>query len=191
MHTYTLNNSYMSSSFIMPRISTIAILSRRNAPLLISIFPNPPKDSPLHLQTQQQIYCTLDVFEAKLPSKPADPDFGLLYAYDEKLSYWGWMTNTGVKFVVGIEFADGEVGKGVGVGEGELKPVSVVLAITRRLNVQLTKRQIFKEIQTAYINLVCNPFYHLQKDGEGPITSPRFIKEIRNIGESWRPVGAF
>lgn len=109
----------------MPHISLIALMARSNAPLHLALFPSTPEPpASLLLTRQQQVYCTLDIFEARLPSKPADADFGLLYALDESLALYGWLTNTGVKIVVGIEFEMGEIGRGVGVVEGELKPVS-------------------------------------------------------------------
>lgn len=66
------------------------------------------------------------MFALRLPQKTADQDFGLLYAISEDLAAYGWMTNTGVKFVVFI----GCVGVvGGGVREGELKTVSSPLSL--------------------------------------------------------------
>lgn len=49
---------------------------------------------------------------------------------------------------------------------------------------------MFKELQTAYISLVCNPFYDVENIDKKPITSKKFIKEVRRIGESWIPSDA-
>ena len=65
-------------------------------------------------------HTTLDVFALRLPQKTADQDFGLLYAISEDLAAYGWLTNTGVKFVVFVSC----VGVGGGIREGELKTVS-------------------------------------------------------------------
>lgn len=65
------------------------------------------------------------MFALRLPQKTADQDFGLLYAISEDLAAYGWMTNTGVKFVVFV----GCVGVvGGGVREGDLKTVSLSLS---------------------------------------------------------------
>lgn len=45
----------------------------------------------------------LDIFEARLPAKPVGQDFGLLQAIDERLAMYGWLTNTGVKFVIVVD----------------------------------------------------------------------------------------
>ena len=46
---------------------------------------------------------------------------------------------------------------------------------------------MFKELQTAYIALVCNPFYDSDNVDKQPITSKKFINEVKRIGESWVP----
>lgn len=45
----------------------------------------------------------LDIFEARLPTKTVQQDFGLLQAVDERLAMYGYLTNTGVKFVVVVD----------------------------------------------------------------------------------------
>lgn len=45
----------------------------------------------------------LDIFEARLPTKTVQQDFGLLQAIDERLAMYGYLTNTGVKFVVVVD----------------------------------------------------------------------------------------
>ena len=49
---------------------------------------------------------------------------------------------------------------------------------------------MFKELQTAYIALVCNPFYDSDNIDKQPITSKKFINEVKRIGESWIPSNA-
>jgi hypothetical protein len=106
----------------------------------------------------------LDVFAARIPSKTnGDSDFGMLYAVDDACALYGWLTNTGVKIVVAVE---GPVGEEGGVREGDMKSV-------------------FRALQTAYITLVCNPFF--DNTETRPITSRRFGAEVRRIAESWKP----
>lgn len=117
-------------------------------------------------------------------------DYGLLKNVDERLSVYGWETNTGVKFVVGIdvrgrleEVEDNAEARrkrerkadagGLGVREGDVKI-------------------IFRAIQQAYVGLLQNPFYdpdeHNPSAGRGgkKIESRKFINEIRRIGDQWR-----
>ncbi|RYP68566.1 hypothetical protein DL769_005485 [Monosporascus sp. CRB-8-3] len=132
------------------------------------------------------------------PGTMLSGDYGLLHAVDERLAAYGFETNTGVKFVAVVDMrgrpgrgsgpavaekggglaaaagAIGAVGGGVGLREGELKPV-------------------FRAMQTAYVRLLQNPFYdpdeHAPLDGRGgkQITSRRFSQEMRRIGEGWAP----
>lgn len=58
--------------------------------------------------------------------------------------------------------------------------------------------QAFKALQTAYIRLLQNPFYVPDEhtpiavaqgkgNGNGEITSQKFLREVRRIGDGWRP----
>ena len=70
-----------------------------------------------------------------------DQDLGLLQAVDERLACYGWLTNTGIKFVVVVDMAgrpagaDGRPdGKGaaaaiIGLRDADLKPVRTFLSI--------------------------------------------------------------
>ncbi|KAK9237503.1 Sedlin, N-terminal conserved region-domain-containing protein [Lipomyces kononenkoae] len=100
-------------------------------------------------------HISLDVFAARLPQKTSDSDFGLLFVQDE-IAMYGWMTNTGVKIVLG--FASGEI-----IGS-EI-------------------RSIFRAIHFAYISLVCNPFYSV--DERRPIHSRKFDINVRRIVDAW------
>ncbi|KAF8477257.1 Sedlin, N-terminal conserved region-domain-containing protein [Kalaharituber pfeilii] len=158
---------------VVSRITCISIVGKQNNPLHIAVFspPNAPRsadpDPSILLNYHFLTHTTLDIFALRLPQKTADQDFGLLYAVSEDLAAYGWLTNTGVKFVVFVSC----VGVGGGVREGELRPV-------------------FKELQTAYIALVCNPFYDNDNVEKKPIKSKKFIAEVKRIGESWVPSSA-
>jgi hypothetical protein len=71
------------------------------------------------------VHTTLDIFASRLPAKTnGDSDFGLLYAVDDEVALYGWLTNTGIKLVIAVETPAGAQGDGgVGVREGELKGV--------------------------------------------------------------------
>ncbi|TGZ83165.1 Sedlin [Ascodesmis nigricans] len=146
----------MASSLLPPRIACVAIIGKKNSPLFLSTFTKSRDTLFFHFL----IHTTLDIFTLRLPSKTnGDSDFGLLYAVDEELACYGWLTNTGIKFVVAVENPTSSGGE-------DLKPV-------------------FRALQTAYIRLVCNPFF--ENDELGAIKSKRFQKEVGDIVEGWRP----
>lgn len=142
-----------------------------------------------------------------MPSKTnGDSDFGLLYAVDDELALYGWLTNTGIKIVVAIETpVGGEVEGGMAlVREGDVKGVSTISRWRRRgfamwpsssfpeargrvswLENMANDTKVFKALQTAYISLVCNPFY--ENDETRPIESRRFLMDVKRIAEGWRP----
>ena len=83
---------------------------------------------------------SLDVFHLRQNSKTSiDQDLGLLQAIDERLAMYGWLTNTGVKFVIMIDMAGRSVseeaaetdrrgskkgtGPILGLRDSDLKPV--------------------------------------------------------------------
>jgi trafficking protein particle complex subunit 2 len=77
---------------------------------------------------------SLDIFEARLPHKMADQDFGLLQAIDERLAMYGYLTNTGIKLVVIVDMegrtapaTDNKLSPLVGLRDSDVKPVCVPL----------------------------------------------------------------
>jgi len=80
----------------------------------------------------------LDIFEARTPHKTTEQDFGLLQAVDERLAMYGWLTNTGVKFVIVVDMA-GKVSRDqsksnatvVGLRDADLKPVGFCVSFPR------------------------------------------------------------
>jgi hypothetical protein len=96
--------------------------------LHISLFPPDQRDA---LEFSFLLSSCLDIFEARAPYKTADQDFGLLQAVDERLALYGWLTNTGVKFVIVVDMEgratnanDSKAGMVVGIRDADLKPVS-------------------------------------------------------------------
>ena len=73
------------------------------------------------------LHGSLDVFDLRRRDRNrVDQDLGLLHAVDERLSVWGWETGTGTRIAIVLDMwgRDGVEGTGLGVKEGELKPVS-------------------------------------------------------------------
>ncbi|EON62781.1 hypothetical protein W97_02006 [Coniosporium apollinis CBS 100218] len=165
-----------------PSIACIGVIGKHNNPLHISLFP---PDERAALEFSFLLSSSLDIFEARLPHKTADQDFGLLQAVDERLAMYGWLTNTGVKFVIIVDMegrpatAETKISAAVGLRDADLKPA-------------------FRALQTAYIELLRNPFYEPdqhspltanaeQRIGSTQITSRRFINQVKRIGDLWAP----
>jgi trafficking protein particle complex subunit 2 len=75
---------------------------------------------------------SLDIFEARMPSKTIGHDFGLLHALDERIALYGWLLNTGVKLVIVVDMegrvatgnaANAAVVAGLGLRNSDLAPV--------------------------------------------------------------------
>ena len=69
---------------------------------------------------------SLDIFDLRARDRNrVDQDLGLLHAVDERLSVWGWETGTGTRFAVVLDMwgREGKEAVGLGLKEGELKPV--------------------------------------------------------------------
>ncbi|KAK6359521.1 hypothetical protein TWF696_000677 [Orbilia brochopaga] len=159
-----------------PSIPVIAVIGKQNNPIYIhnSRLPLPSTSLTTSLDLHLLLHSTLDVFDARLPQKTADQDFGLLFAIDERLAAYGWMTNTGIKFVVivdqGFSGSSGLSSRGGGLGgairDADLKPV-------------------FKSIHTEYIKLISNPFF--DHESTEMVKSNKFSKAIAKIAEAGIP----
>ena len=129
---------------------------------------------------------SLDIFDIRTRAKTLDQDLGLLHALDERLAAYGWLTNTGIKFIIIVDMmgrpsedADSrKIQPVVGLRDAELKPA-------------------FRAVQTAYIQLLLNPFYTPEDktplqlaNFEGrtaEIKSNKFTAELQRIGKMWYP----
>jgi hypothetical protein len=129
---------------------------------------------------------SLDIFDIRTRAKTLDQDLGLLHAIDERLAAYGWLTNTGIKFIIivdmmgrPIEDTDkSRIQPVVGLRDAELKPA-------------------FRAVQTAYIQLLLNPFFKPEDRSplqlanyEGrtaEIKSKKFSAELQRIGRLWYP----
>ncbi|KAL1965170.1 hypothetical protein VTN77DRAFT_6083 [Rasamsonia byssochlamydoides] len=169
----------------MPAIACIAIVGKNDNPLHISLFP-PFLES--RLKFSFVVNSCLDIFDIRRKQTSVDQDLGLLQAVDERLAAYGWLTNTGVKFVILVDMAgrrmatDAEKGRVTtvsGIKDSDLKPA-------------------FRALQTAYIQLLQNPFYTPDEhtptakmtstgDSSAHITNQRFIAEVKRIGDLWAP----
>lgn len=182
----------------------------KNNPLHVSLFP-PEARAPLEFSFL--LSSSLDIFEARMPHKTADQDFGLLQAVDERLAMYGWMTNTGVKFVIVVDMEgrpatanDAKNASAIGLRDADMKPVSLT-SLSPYCDFCLLSfgsggadagEKAFKALQSAYIGLLRNPFYDPdqhspltanaeQSVGSTQITSRRFINEVKRIGDAWTP----
>ncbi|EME44809.1 hypothetical protein DOTSEDRAFT_173181 [Dothistroma septosporum NZE10] len=169
-----------------PSIAAIGIIGRHNNPLHVALFPathqdyEDPRDQ---LEYEMMLNSSIDIFEARMPTKTVGHDFGLLHALDERIALYGWLLNTGVKLVIVVDM------------EGRVAP-NAEAAKTSILGLRNSDLlPAFQALQTVYMRLLQNPFYtpddHDPKTaktrGDLQITSPRFIKEIDRIGKNWYP----
>ncbi|KIW12991.1 hypothetical protein PV08_08178 [Exophiala spinifera] len=167
-----------------PGIACIGIIGKHDNPLHISLFPPHEHED---LDMQFLLNSCLDVFDIRSKTKTLDQDVGLLQAIDERLAAYGWLTNTGIKFIIVVDMtgrppaADEDKRRFppvVGIRDTDLKPA-------------------FRAVQTAYIQLMLNPFYApddrtplqiANYGGKSPeITSKKFINELQRIGNAWAP----
>lgn len=75
---------------------------------------------------------SLDIFDMRQQHTSVDQDLGLLHALDERLSVYGWLTNTGVKFAIVVDLEGRTSAHSsaherplpvVGLRDSDLKPV--------------------------------------------------------------------
>jgi len=109
---------------------------------------NETQDNPLHISlfspyTDATIEFSfllnscLDIFEIRRKQTSIDQELGLLHAIDERLAAYGWLTTTGVKFLIIVNLIGPEVantGKPAeaavsGLRDSDLKPVCKVASI--------------------------------------------------------------
>ncbi|KAL2833657.1 Sedlin [Aspergillus pseudoustus] len=165
-----------------PRIACIGVIGKTDNPLHMSLFP-PYLNSTIEFSFL--LNSSLDVFEIRQKETSIDQDLGLLHAVDERLASYGWLTTTGIKFLIVVDFiGDQSTNETRGVArpsfrESDLKPA-------------------FRALQTAYIQLLQNPFYSpddyitpangaVQAAKISHITDQKFIAEVNRIGNSWAP----
>ncbi|KAF2166868.1 hypothetical protein M409DRAFT_66417 [Zasmidium cellare ATCC 36951] len=169
-----------------PSIAAIGVIGRHNNPLHIALFPATYQDKQEtrdKLEYSMLLNSSLDIFEARMPSKTVGHDFGLLHALDERIALYGWLLNTGVKLVIVVDM------------EGRMAP-NAEAAKTSILGLRGTDlTPAFQALQTAYVRLLRNPFYvpddHDSKTAKTrsnlQIDSPKFINEVDRIGRNWYP----
>lgn len=177
----------------------------QNNPLHIALFPatyedkQEPRDK---LEYSMLLNSSLDIFEARMPSKTVGQDFGLLHALDERIALYGWLLNTGIKLVIVVDMEgrmapNAEAAKTsiLGLRGSDLTPVSAYTYAAPVVASCSCCYQAFQALQTAYVRLLRNPFYipddHNPKTaktrGNLHIDSSKFIKEVDRIGTNWYP----
>lgn len=74
----------------------------------------------------------LDIFDIRQKQTSVDQELGLLHAFDERLAAYGWLTTTGVKLLVIVDFLgqpsltsdeESRLPTGSSIKESDLKPV--------------------------------------------------------------------
>lgn len=133
---------------------------------------------------------SLDIFDIRLRNKTIGQDLGLLHAVDERLATYGWLTNTGIKFIIAVDMMGRPPTEAM--SNASARNLPPVLGLR-----DADLRPAFKAIQSAYIALLMNPFYTpevrtpmqtMQATGKSAqITSKKFKTEMQRIGKVWYP----
>ncbi|KAL6236328.1 hypothetical protein BDW75DRAFT_206918 [Aspergillus navahoensis] len=166
-----------------PRIACIGVIGKADNPLHISLFP-PYLGSAIEFSFL--LNSSLDIFEIRQKQTSIDQDLGLLQAVDERLASYGWLTTTGVKFLIIVDLIGDQASSSINEARGSAR------SDFREANL----KPAFRALQTAYIQLLQNPFYSPDDHGSmtnsavqgikpSQITDQRFIAEVNHVGNSW------
>lgn len=136
-----------------------------------------------------------------MPHKTAEQDFGLLQAIDERLAMYGWLTNTGVKFVIVIDMEgrpatlnETKINSAVGIRDADLKPVSsqtcpyeinILMNTTRRF--ELSRLHISTCSETLSMILMSTLLPSLNRNAERDPLKSRAKPSSRKSPESAKP----
>lgn len=163
-----------------PSIAAIALIGRHNNPLHISLFPSSTTTAPNaspddaaaardKLEYHFLLNSSLDVFEARMPSKTIGHDFGLLHAIDERRAMYGWLLTTGVKVVIVVDMEGAPAGKasagggavgpsGLGLRGGELTPVCPIFLTIFLTQIDRTGgERACKEVRRPWVEVAKRP----------------------------------
>ncbi|PTU17690.1 hypothetical protein P175DRAFT_0486219 [Aspergillus ochraceoroseus IBT 24754] len=168
-----------------PKIACIGVIGKADNPLHITLFP-PHLSSTIEFSFL--LNSSLDIFEIRQKQTSIDQDLGLLHAVDERLASYGWLTTTGVKILIIVDL----------IGDENPTIMNGTQGNTRSVLKESDLKPAFRALQTAYIQLLQNPFYspddqsNTTKGGFRAANSPhitdkKFIAEINRIGSSWVP----
>lgn len=170
-----------------PAIACIGIIGQHDNPLHIALFSPHENDE---LEMSFLLNSSLDIFDIRLRNKTIGQDLGLLHAVDERLATYGWLTNTGIKFIIAVDMMGRPPAEAM--SNASARNLPPVLGLR-----DADLRPAFKAIQSAYIALLMNPFYTpevrtpmqtMQATGKSAqITSKKFKTEMHRIGKIWYP----
>ncbi|KAL4911679.1 Sedlin [Aspergillus aurantiobrunneus] len=177
----TLNR--VSQTMRAPKIACIGVIGKADNPLHMSLFP-PYSSSAIEFSFL--LNSSLDIFEMRQKQTSIDQDLGLLHAVDERLASYGWLTTTGVKFLIIVDL----------IGEQALPGINEARGNAPSSFRESDLKPAFRALQTAYIQLLQNPFYSpgdhvtmtngtVQTAKPSHITDQKFIAEVNKIGNSW------
>ncbi|RAK83449.1 Sedlin [Aspergillus costaricaensis CBS 115574] len=168
----------------LPKIACIGVIGKADNPLHVSLFP-PYVESTIEFSFI--LNSCLDIFEIRRKQTSIDQDLGLLQAVDERLAAYGWLSTTGVKFLVIVDL--------IGQSISDEGPKGSTKSGLREFDL----KAVFRTLQTAYVQLLQNPFYRPDEhmatakavsSCTSQITDQRFINEVNRIGNSWVPTVA-
>lgn len=111
-----------------------------------------------------------------------------MHAIDERLAAYGWLTTTGVKFLIVVD----TIGQPTHVGAESL---GIGAMATLR---ESDLKPAFRALQTAYVQLLQNPFFFpddytptakttASSSNASQIVDRKFIAAVKRIGDTWAP----
>lgn len=131
-----------------------------------------------------------------------DQDFGLLQAVDERLAMYGWLTNTGVKFVIIVDMEgrpatalDSKASTAVGLRDADMKPASsficsVVAFLLRCAGFQGITNGVHHAVAESFLQPGRALANHRKCGAKSRVNADHQPKVHSRSEENWRCMGA-
>jgi len=166
----------------------------QNEPIHISIIPNitptiPPRTE---LDYHKHLFSALDIFETRNPDA-ADGNYNLLFAIDQRLAFFGWLTPTHIKYIIAVDMEGKSAPEQAALEGGTAKS-----GLQQPNGIRYSDLQpAFWALRRAYARLLRDPFHLADEEEEeevddlpikrGKAKNRWFDAEVTRIGESWYP----
>lgn len=149
----------------------------------------PPRDD---LEYHLQLFASLDIFATRGPDTP-DGNYNLLFATDPRLAFFGFLSPTNIKYVVGVDMEGKSAPEQAALEGGTAKSSQQQPSGIKYQDLQ----PAFAALRKAYARLLRDPFYETDEEDEedldqrgsrnGKIKSRWFEAEVDRIGQFWYP----
>lgn len=164
----------------------------QDEPLHIAIIPNitPTVPARTTLDYHKHLFSALDIFETRNPDTP-DGNYNLLFAIDTRLAFFGWITPTNIKYIIGVDMEGKSAPEQAALEGGTAKSTPQQPNGIRYAELA----PAFGALRKAYARLLRDPFYladeeeeeEVERGGSGKVRNRWFESEVVRVGESWYP----